>query len=59
VAAIKEQERRCSLRSSVVGFAFSVRGSQKVIQDKVRYVAAKSLTGGQVEAEMLSSEDAA
>jgi hypothetical protein len=59
VMAIKEQAHRGSIRSSVVGFVFPVRGSEKVIQDKVCYVAAQPLSGGQVKAEMLSTEDPA
>src|SRR5260370_16256452 len=47
-----------SVRSSAVGFVFSVHGSEKVIQNKVSYVAAEPLTNGQVKTEMLSSENA-
>ena len=45
--------------SSVVRFVSPAHRGQKVIQDKVCYVAAKSLTGDQVKAEMLSTEDTA
>jgi hypothetical protein len=33
-------------QSLVVGFVFPVRGSQKVIQDKVCYIAAQALSSG-------------
>jgi hypothetical protein len=50
---------RRRIRSFVVGFVFPVRGSQKVIQDKVGYLAPQPLAGSQVKAEMLSTEDSA
>jgi hypothetical protein len=45
------------IRSSVVGFVFLLPRTQKVIQNKVCYPAAQALTGSQVKAEMLSTED--
>jgi hypothetical protein len=43
----------------VVGVILPLPGSQKVIHDKVGHFAAQALADCQVEAEMLSSEDAA
>src|SRR5258708_22598078 len=46
-------------RSLVVGFVFPVRGSQKVIQDKVCYIAAQALSSRQVKSAILPTEDPA
>src|SRR2546425_12296314 len=42
-----------------VGLVFPVTGSQEVIGDKISYFPAQPFSSGEVEAEMLSSEDTA